>query len=55
MLNAICNPLGFLKHPNEDAKLVTGFDAQGFLIEVAYNYKDRVVFHAMRTRRGLKD
>jgi hypothetical protein len=54
MLNAICNPLGSLQHPNEDVKLVIGFDVHGFMIEVAYNYKEGVVFHAMRTKRGLK-
>ena len=54
MLNAIRNPLGVLKHPDQEVKLVVGFDIYGFTIEVAYNYRDRIIFHAMKTKRGLK-
>jgi hypothetical protein len=54
MLNAIRNPLGTMQHSNQEVRLVIGFDVYGFTIEVAYNYVDRVIFHAMKTKRSLK-
>jgi hypothetical protein len=51
MLNAIKSPLGVLRHPNAEVRLVVGFDREGYAIEVAYNYVERTVFHAMRTKR----
>ncbi|MDR1188160.1 MAG: hypothetical protein LBK95_12020 [Bifidobacteriaceae bacterium] len=54
MLNAIARPLGALDHPNVEVRLVIGFNVDGHAIEVACNYVDRVIFHAMKTRRPLK-
>jgi hypothetical protein len=54
MLNAIKSPLGALHHPDVAVRLVIGFDRYGYAIEVAYNYVERTVFHAMRTKRTAK-
>jgi hypothetical protein len=54
ILLAIAEPIWSYFYENRTVALVLGFDRNGDTIEVAYDFAERIVFHAMPVKREIK-